>query len=621
MLELTSENLYAKFLSISQHYAARNAVLDELDQFFGGDQWEDDTSMDEELELCRTTWNYARMAVMRHVALMVHTPPRVDVAGDGEDRSARARETFLRAAFSADHLWRPWGQGVELNASKLSYGVLKAEWIPKRELDTKQVEATAGKNAPESAARSITVIREMPLKFTNVPPKNFYPIYADTDYNDANDILFCFREIPDQMVAYLELKFGKSLQPTAQKVVGIMETCKVVEYWDAENYCIFAVTRLIKENDKNESTPVFLVEPTAHKYGRVPFFVLQNIPDANKNPTEDGSISDVELIREPNKHMNLMNTIIATSIYVNAMPPMVYKSDTGHEYMDRIRGGAGEVIPLGTDEELEFKTWQGQPEIVTRHLKDTVKSMEDLGNLSYSSLAGDQPASGVGQQLNYANTELTLALKTNPRVSTLQEVGRFLLHMADEYLADNDRINFSQLDRMKSAESPAFLEVNLWRKDVQGATTCFVSYGDVMPRDKTKIEQHIAYLYAQGVISLRTALEHVSYVPDPAAEMNQIRTEIKDLELDPQKHALYLQAKQMGQQKPPSSPTPTPSTFDNQRRAAGVKFDAAPPVPSTPEMPTSTNAPGLARSVSPNLNQMFPQRPGVYQGPPVEETM
>ena len=483
--------------------------------------------------------------------------------------------------------------------------------------------------AGPSVARSFNYLRESPISVRSIPPANFYPVYADSDYNDPNDFLFVFRVIPDQMVDALEEKYGVKLQATNLPIAGTTGSCEVVEWWSKDHYMIFAVTREDTKDTKGQSqepkwTVYPLVKYSTHKYGRVPFFILQNIVNPNQNPTLGGSISDVELIMEANKHLNTMNTIIASTIMTHADPPTVYTSSSGHLSLEKIRLGAGEIIPLLEDEALVPVEWEGQPEIVRLHMMDTVKAMEDLGNLSHASLAGDQPASGIGQRLSYANTELTLALKTNPRIATLQAIGSYCLRLCDMFLKDDEVISFSQLDRLKSTHAPAYMEVDLRKSEIQGAYACSVVYGDIMPRDRMKDEQHIAYLRSQDMISHRTALEHVSYVTDPIAEMQYIRDETKDPELNPERYVIYKNAKMMDQQggKPRANAQgPGITRPDAQRRAAGIKFDAAPPVPATPEMPTATNAPQLARGVNVNAGQMFPGRPGQFQGPPIEGSL
>ncbi|HID11586.1 MAG TPA: hypothetical protein EYP17_09855 [Candidatus Latescibacteria bacterium] len=125
----------------------------------------------------------------------------------------------------------------------------------------------------------------------------------------------------------------------------------------------------------------------------------------------------------------------------------------------------------------------------------------------------------------------------------------------------------------------------------------------------------MVYLYKTGVISHRTALEWLDDVPDPEAELERIRREHEDSELDPQMAVLVRQA--AGEEKtrqPPRQPL--------KRQEEPGRYNAAPPVPTLPSMPTQRNAPFLQRGEIPNFRQLgglAPGRgPGVNPGPPME---
>jgi hypothetical protein len=273
-----------------------------------------------------------------------------------------------------------------------------------------------------------------------------------------------------------------------------------------------------------------------------------------------------------------MGTEIATRIH----PPAVYKSDEPQQDPNSIRIGAGEVIPLGLEEELEILDWHGVPQTVAEHRDAIMSALRDFSGLPKTSLGGTEGASGIGMRLAYAVLEMILPLKLPERTEMLADALSFILDVTEQQLKEGQRIRFCA-----SKEVVADLRA----ADLVEDASCVVEYGNLIPKNRLELEQHITYLHKTGIISLRTALEWLD-VQDPEAEIERIKAEKQDPILHPE----LVQP----QQEPPGG---------------GVKNDSAPPVPQTPAMPSQQNAPFLERGQVPNMGQAMPGSQGVNIGP------
>jgi hypothetical protein len=593
-------------------YGSRDARLDEVKDFFDGDQWEqEEADLDE--EDVRVTLNYARRAVLWHVAYLTQQPPRVDVQTSPAkpDPSANRREKFLRAVASNPAFLRAHRR-AEMSANKYGYGVLQVLWTPPDgQPKSKELSTTEG----STAAKSAKVYTQMPFAFRALNPRKFYPRYRT--YDRPDDFLYVFRHDPDRLVEDIEDKYGVSLAPTSTMASTPGGTCDLVEYWDDERYKLMAITQeLVAEGEgRNVATRVeetiHVLEEKKNPYKRPPFFVLPNVvADPDADPTDEGSLSEVELIKDTNKHLNLLMSLTATEIAKRIHPPVAYKSDD-HQQAD-VRLGAGEVIPIGADEDLEPLTWSGIPQTVAEYRNALMQAMRDLSGLPKTSFGeGDaQGASGVGMRLAYAALELVLALKIPERVEFLTGIFEFVLEAAETQLKEN-----AQISLWSTGEVP--VQVVLEGRDIGGSHQCTVRYGNLIPRNRVEWEQHVVYLYKTGVISHYTALELLEDVADPKAEIERIRVENKDVALHPD---IAKAIKEFEQQSPPAPSAPQPGGPEQ-----GLKFNAAPPVPTFPSTPTQQNAPFLQRGQVPNMGQLGQRGgmgpgfgPGVNVGPPME---
>jgi len=607
MVENEASLIFAKYGEISLWYGNRNALLHTQDLFYRGVQWEDDETDDNAQELIRVTLNYTRLTILKQVAYLTGKAPRVDVLETGLGVEASKRERYLRAVHK--HLWPVWSSSVEHDAAKSGYGVIQAIWAPK-------VTSRKALDALETPLKEYTTV---PFKFRSINPVDFFPMYRTHD--EPDDFMYVFIREQDRLIEDLEERYGVALQPTST-LQGTTGTCEVVEYWTKDRYVLMAITTTKNERGaalKDTHTP-HIIKDEKHGYGRIPFFVVSNISQPHKNPTIEGSLSDLELVMEVQKHLNLVWSMTATEIMTRMRPPTVYTSDNPTHVASELRIGAGEVIPIESTEKLEFMRWEGIPSTVEQHSDDTMAALSDFGSLPRTEFGGGStPPSGVGMKLSYGNLELCLTLKVPRRTETFQRIYSFCLEVTEKKLGTAGIINFSFVDT-----PDVILDVNLLAKDIGGRYECEVSYPNLLPRDKITFEQHIVYLYNAKIISLRTALEMIEDVQDPEAEIARIQKESKDPILFPERVAATTQASTPPLEAGAGGPS-------QQQPGLDLKFNSAPSVPQSPEMPTGVNTPYLARQPQMptgqgmgsglNAGQMFNRSPGVYQGPPTQETI
>ena len=632
--DLSTEQIYTRFIELQSHYAERNYGLAALTEFFEGTQWgglaevgeaPDDEAVAEREEI-RLVLNYARKSVLWHVALMTGKPPRVDVPSlaTGTDLAAARREHFLRATGKSVGLMRAY-RAVEMNAAKLGFGVLQIIWDPQEgQPTTKDVP----KDPTSKAAPTQTIYTESPIRFRSIPPDQFFPCYRT--YDHPNDLLYALRYEPSRLIEDLQDKYDVELRPTDDEA-GTAGTCELVEFWDKTRYVLIAITTAYDEEGERVQTP-HILQDEQHGYGFIPFIILPNIwSDPNEDPTDAGCLGEIALIRETNIHLNLVMSLAAEEIATRIHPPAVYKTDDPQQNIHNIRLGAGEVISIGADEDLIPLDWKGIPQSVTEHRGAIMRAIQDFSGMPRTSLGGSagQAQSGIGMKLAYTALEMILPLKLPLRKEFHQVLGRRMLQLAETFMGESTISLW--YDEQKTGASRRLI-----KDDIKSNYICIVTYGNLIPRDEVQHEQHMIYLYKTGCISLRTALERLDWVEDPDAEIARIKEELQDASLNPEKAMMIKQAlgKDKPEQKQAEPPGPQPGAMPPGMPpgmpptpgppgppGAGLKFDAAPPVPTLPSMPTQQNAPFLQRGVPPNLGQMMPGGPGVNQGPPIEGQM
>lgn len=591
------EEAYSRFLDLQLYYSTRNAGLDELSQFFEGDQWEtapedmeDELSAEEELRL---TLNYARKSVLWHVGLLTGKAPRVDVPMPATvTPDAARRERYLRAILSSVP-FRRVHRRLEVAANKYGYGVLQAVWQPEtpEEDDLPTAEGS-------TAVKTRKVYNQMPYLFRAINPRRFYPCYRT--YDTPDDFLYVFRYDPGRLVEDIEDQYGVVLAPT-DWAPGVRGTCDLIELWTDEQYLLFAIAcrATAEDEDEEEEVPLpVILKDEKHPYKRPPFFVLLNfVSDPDKDPTNGGSLSEVALIQGLNKHLNLVVSLLETEIATRIHPPVIYKTDEPQQDVSQIRVGAGEVIPIGMEEELDTLAWEGVPQTVAEHRNALMQAIRDFSGLPNTSLGSTGAGtSGIGMRLAYAVLEMILPLKLPERQEFLADVLSFILRITKGQLKAKDTIAFWATRE---------LQAQLEQADISTDYFCSVQYGNLIPRNLIEAEQHIAYLFKMKIISHRTALELLEEVTDPEAELKRIKAENQDPVLSPEV-AMQIQQLKGGPPQQPGKP---------ELPGAGLKNDAAPPVPTSPAMPTQQNAPFLSRGQVPNQAQMTPGSQGVNIGP------
>ena len=560
----TPEEVIARFHERRLKYASRNGAIDYLQSFFEGEQWSQSPSEeDDEIQL---VLNYTREAILYHVGYLTRKIPRVDVPSRTDSVKAQARENYVNSILRS--VWTCW-PSMEMDTNKFGYAVLELLWTgePVSEESSDKLE-------------TFSTFKKVPFTVRVIDPRCFYPRYRTYDHPD--DFLWVIRHDPDRLTEDIFKQYGVDVQSTK-----FGDLCDLVEYWDEDTYILLALSR----SKSRKSTSFVVLKNEAHPYGRPPFFVLPNMIDPHKDFTVGGGLSEIESVQEAARHLNMIFTLSAQEITNRIHPPVVYTADGKHSQSPAdIRMGAGEVIPLRTDEAVTPIHWPGIPHSVTEHRNATVAALRDMAKLPRTSFGASVEApSGIGMRLMYEALEITLSLKVPIRERVISEMLQWALEITEQQLGDKGKISYH------SADVSGLRDITLFKRDIEGDFFCVTTFNVTPPRDKITFEQHVAYLFKLKVISLMTALEMLEDVKDPAAEVARLRKELQDSILHPE------QAVQ------PANPTQTNQLGD-------IKQQEGPPVPALPSMPTQQNAPFLGRGLPPNMSST-----GLNQGPPIEE--
>lgn len=593
-MKRTPDKVQELFLELEPEYSDRNTTLDRYESFFDGKHWDEQESSVESSSF-QLVFNFCRAIVIKYSALLAK-PPRFRLPSDGQDFRVRHRELFLQAIRDA---MAPAWSDVEFNASKLSFGVLQVLWEP-------------GPDQPESVSigEGEDISRtdrytESPFVFRSIPPKRFYPVYRTFDKPD--DFLYVIRYDPNRLVEDLEQRYGVSLQPTSYDSGqwGSEGTCDLIEYWDDEDYHLVALTKFFmqdKHGKRIDSSSAVSLKEFAHKYHRVPFFVLQNIRNPNYDPTFEGSLGDIDSIYELNKHYNLVMSEAAEEIVTNIHRPLTYKSDDHQQDPTKLEMSPGAVYPIGAEESLDPVAWQPMPDAVRQHIEMTLGGIMDLSFLGQSGF-GSYPtgASGVGLRLVLQSLEQILMLKLPLRIEALRGICKHVLRTARGRLKEDEALSFWVKDST-GRFGQAVIEV----EDIGTDTFVDISYENLIPRDEMSFQQNEIYKYKTGAQSLWTTLDHLGF-DDPDSEIELIKEEMQDDVLNPEKAAMILQAKQL------------PGTAQPETRPVqpGPPMQGAPPMPAPSALEGAMGPGGLApymgREQAPNFSQGIPG-PGMSVG-------
>lgn len=646
------DEIVEKFRALETTYGGRNDNIAVYERWFAGKHWSEPTETKDANEF-NLVFNYCRAVVLKYAAMLGRIPKlRVNVATEDIKLrlSANRREKFLQALW--EDLAPQWTK-VEMNASKHCFGVLQVLWAPDPDQPQQVVVGTGGDK------ETTTRYTENPFKFRNIPPEQFYAVYRT--YDEPDDFLYCIRFDPKRLVEDLKEKYDVLVQAVDLQE-GTAGTCDLIEYWDDKHYVLLAQTQVDITDKRGETHTedgqVVVLKEFDHKYGRPPFFVLQNLINPDEDPLENGSLGDIDSIMGLNQHYNLMVSEGAEEIITNIHRPVVYKTDDPQQEPSALEFKSGAVYPIGTEEELETLQWTGMPQAVMEHLATTIEGIQDLSFIGQAGF-GQYPtgATGVSLRLVMQSLEQILQLKIPIRVRVLKDVCRFLLRIVE------DRTKGKGVTAAAGAEGSAsepskptplqfwiqdalgrFGQLTLTADDINRNYFADIDYGNILPRAETEYQQNEVYKLKTGAQSLLTTLDNLG-VESPEDEVERIKQEMQDPVLNPEKVLLTIQAKQLLQQLSQPQPEPGAELAAGSQVGAGTAPGAvpggralggpaqpgtrpiqpgpsrpgAPPVPAMPGqgMPTvGAGAPYMGRGFGPNLNEMpgKPPGPGINTG-------
>jgi hypothetical protein len=590
------------FLLRQSYYSSpRNAAIDFRTSLFDGEHWNAPPEDDTEYQL---VFNYLRNVVLRFAATFSRQPkPRVPsptASVSPESEAANRREKFLMALWP--QLMRAWGD-VEMNASKKSFGVLQVLWAPE---GGQPEEVKVGKGEDQTTRKQYT---SSPFKFRSINPKYFYPVYKTFD--KPNDFICVYRYDPSRLVADLEEIYGVILAPVAMpmlgEIIGASSTADLIEYWTKDVYALIAQTTVLVRTQSGRRAPIDIektmytvLEWGPNNQGEIPFWVLENMrADPDADPTDGGSISDLDDLFEINKHYNEIMSEEAEEIVTNIHRPLIYKGGEAGEHSadpNSFEFKPGATLPIANDEELGPLPWTAEPNMVQLHLDRTLESLKDLSFLGEAGFGRVQSnVTGIGFKIALTPMEQILDLKLPLRTDLLQSVCAYLLKSFEEHANEGSFRGWIQ------DQYGQFGIVELQAKDVDRQYFVTIDYGNLLPRDDYMHEQNEVYKFKTGAQSLFTTIENLG-VDDAQKEIERIKDELQDPVLNPERAMLIKQAQAGGQQ--------------TQQQPAPINAGANPRVLPSP----SSAQPGTSPVMPNTLGGMGGMPGGGQMGMPGGET-
>lgn len=560
------------FRQVQLEYGGRNDRNDALVRLFEGEHWVEDGPKAPDGTEYALTFNYVRNVVMRFSSIMKRSPlPTVPYDGSPDDRgydAAARREKLLLACW--DDLMEAWSD-AEINASKVSYGVMQAVWSP----DRGQPESVnIGLGADVRNRKSYTT---NPFKFRSIPPNDFYPIF--NTYDTPNDFLAVFRFDGGRLIRAIDLKYGVKLQPTGsfvfQPTSANQPTCDLVEYWDCEKYMLIAMTQVVDASrrqsrparnrrglrmrsdveEDGRQTQYAVLESGENPYGVIPFWLLQNIrTDPNIDPTDGGSMCDAQDIIGLNLHYNDLVSEEAVEVTTNIHRPIVYASDEHQTDPNKVAFRAGAVIPIGIEEKMDTLPWDGEPETISQHLARIEGAIRTLTFLSDAGF-GNIPTglTSTGFRIAIQPLQQIIEHKVPIRERVLRSISMFIIDVFTRKAADDSALRVW----LKGHSSRPELVV-VSRDDIAGDGVgnmlVDVNFKNLLPRDDNAYMQNEIYMYKSGAQSLETTLANLGFA-DPQSEIERMKREFSDEILYPERVALTIQARQMSNQGGESGPS------------------------------------------------------------------
>lgn len=566
---------------------------------------------------------------------------------------AQNREKLLRIVW--DDFLEAWTR-VETNANKLSCGVLQVLF--------KDLPGSRGP-APEGGRR----YEESPYKFRSISPYKFYPLYRT--YDNERDLIGAYRSDPGRLVADLEEKYGVKLQAAATnelhahygltwEPLGMEPAADVFEFWSEKRYIFIARTNLMaratqtnmsqsavrpaRKGDITDFEVYVVLSEAKNKEGIIPFFILSNlITDPNRDPTFEGTMSDIDDIAFLNEHYNHIASEEAEEVVTNIHRMMTYKSPDHLQDMDQIQGEPGTVVPIGDEEDLAYIDSPDEVPATGRHLERLMQAMTDIsfmGDVGFG--RAEQNISGMAGQIALQPQNALNELKLPHRIRLIQKVIRYMF-----MLFENRMPNDAKFRGWLEGEMGRWEGASIGKADINGQYFSEVVYGKMVPRDDTIHEQNVTFKHQAGLTSLYDALDEMGD-PDPDGTIARIKEEMQDPVLNPQRVLQIVEAeqaqKQMGQATaPPNQPNkPAPNAppgqaqpGQEQGRQGGPGQALAPPgggeqmgrvpnaqpnrrseptVPGPPQMNTGNADPATQGNRSAPFTERRPQQVGANAG-------
>lgn len=586
--------------------------------------------------------NYSRVVVLKYAAVLskgfrLQVP---EPAAPDARLSAQRREAYLLSMLP--QLMKAYRR-AEHNACKVGFGVIQAVFTKH---DTAPEVRMMGEGKDNRLVHEYSFLpggSRSSFRFRNVPPEDFFPVF--TGYDDPNeDLWYVIRPDRNRLIEEIRQRYGKQLEATggleSLDANQVEPTCTLLHYWDHDDYYLIALTVRVATTEKrggphgfgdrieSGKTAAVLLEHSKHLWGRPPFWIISNIFAGEADPTWQGTCSDIDAIKSLNRRYNETLSDSATEIRLHIKKPLVYASDEPQQDVTAIAFETGAVIPIGLEEKLGPMDWQPVPDAVERLLDRYIQAIHHLSFLNdaaFGNITGTN--TGVGIRMAFAPMLQLLDLKVPIRIEALQHLLGSVLAYTEQLLAPVQGKNGGEGSAgralFRKTDGKKFAVVDLESADISGDYEVAVTFDQVLPFDEIQRDQNEVYKFKSSTQSLRETLR-VRGIQDIDRAVEEIKGELEDEVLNPERVLLTAQARQVKGQGGAPQPAPGgPGLAAQPSQPVPPPRSEAPTVPAMPGMEEGggvpgggMNIPGMPREMAgagPNLGAGV-QSPGINIG-------
>lgn len=485
MTELTKDGIYEAALRLEEFYSQRNtnmAAWRELTLLTKESYWIDSDgnyASPEDKEV-RIILPIAHSTIEAYLSLMLTRPPVIDVP------SSVVKEVHQKQADKIERmLYSIWAK------TKMVGVIRDALWHAL--VDGWGVIQTCFD--PEAAEKG-----KCPVYAKSIDPLGFYPMPGARPGEWEYIIMLEHRLVGDLRNAFILGKDGrkKAVKLAKQSLTDFDDTDRVrtLEYWDDEYHAFMVIPVDSNEEEPSAALGEWLLPPTEHDFGRIPFVTFFGHVLPFRNIGERMGVSVLfplaKLIRYACQLVSQKATIIAR--YAN--PTLVTKTHEGRGF--EAPEPFGGQIPLDTDESADFLLPPPTSMSVDIQLEEIIGQMEQaglprhiMGQLSMGRI------SGIAMNLLRTPVLMKIAFKQMVVEEALEEVNELFLRTTENYV--NAPVYLWGRDSMGQA-----IDIALDPAGIGGYYRNQVKLTASLPTDEAATTAMLTALNQIGVLSSRT---------------------------------------------------------------------------------------------------------------------